>query len=133
VPTALIIDDDPGVRDALGRTLERAGFSVSFAPDGATGLQACRDRPADLIITDIIMPRMNGVETIKAIRELFPAARILAISGGGNFGRVSYQPEAITTSAYLAAAAKAGADAMLTKPFDRDELLREVKKLFRSM
>jgi CheY-like chemotaxis protein len=133
MPTALIIDDEPGVRAALGRTLERAGFEVRFAADGAAGLQSYRSDPADLVITDIIMPQANGVETIKAIRAEFPGARILAISGGGNFGPITWQPGAITTAAYLAAASKAGADGMLTKPFDRDELLREVRRMFANM
>src|SRR5262245_36246214 len=130
VPTALIIDDEPGVREAIGRTLAKAGFVVKFAPDGIAGLEAYRDVPVDLVITDIIMPRANGVETIKALRAEFPSARILAISGGGHFGPAGYEPGAITTAAYLAAAAKAGADAMLTKPFGREELLGEIHRMF---
>ena len=129
MPTALIIDDDPSVREALARTLEKMGFAVRFAVDGIEGLNAYRADPVDLVITDIIMPRANGVETIRALRAEFPNVRILAISGGGNFGPISYEPGAITTTAYLAAAEKAGADAILTKPFNRSELRAQVKQV----
>lgn len=129
MPTALIIDDEPSVREALARTLETMGFVVRFAVDGIDGLNAYRAEPADLVITDIIMPRANGVETIRALRAEFPKVRILAISGGGNFGPISYEPGAITTTAYLAAAEKAGADVILTKPFDRSELRAQVQQL----
>lgn len=129
MPTALIIDDEPSVREALARTLETMGFVVRFAVDGIDGLNAYRAEPADLVITDIIMPRANGVETIRALRAEFPKVRILAISGGGNFGPISYEPGAITTTAYLAAAEKAGADVILTKPFDRSELRAQVQLL----
>ena len=127
--TALIIDDEPSVREALARTLETMGFTVRFAADGIAGLNAYRAEPADLVITDIIMPRSNGVETIRALRAEFPHVPILAISGGGNFGPIAYEPGAITTTAYLAAAEKAGADAILTKPFDRSELRAKVNQL----
>lgn len=129
MPTALIIDDEQAVRDALARTLETMGFAVRFAADGVDGLNAYRADPTDLVITDIIMPRANGVETIRALRAEFPKVRILAISGGGNFGPIAYEPGAITTTAYLAAAEKAGADAILTKPFDRSELRERISQL----
>ena len=75
------------------------------------------------------MPKMHGVDVIAAIRALRGNTRIVAISGGGNFGPLEYQPEAITTSAYLAAAQRAGADAVLTKPFDKSDLLEAVNRL----
>jgi CheY-like chemotaxis protein len=128
----LIIDDEEDIRDALRRVLERAGYRVRAAEDGADGLTQMQQRAADIIITDIIMPKLNGVETIAAMRERFPGARIIAISGGGNYGASDYQPNAITTSAYLAAANKAGAHIILTKPFDSADLLRAVSDLTQS-
>ena len=128
----LIIDDEEDIREALRRVLERAGYRVRAAEDGADGLIKMQQRAADTIITDIIMPRLNGVETIAAMRERFPGARIIAISGGGNFGVTDYQPNAITTSAYLAAATKAGAHVILTKPFDTADLIKAISELGQS-
>ena len=84
---------------------------------------------ADVVITDIIMPKINGVEAIDFIRKEFPAVRIIAISGGGNFGMSAYQPHAITTSAYLAAAERAGAHLILTKPFESRDLIQAVEQV----
>ena len=129
MPTILIIDDEEDVADAVRRVLERAGFSVVTANAAADGIAEFERRPVDVVITDIIMPRMNGVEVIKAIRRLAKSTGIIAISGGGNFGAGAYRPEAITTTAYLAAAKQAGADVILTKPFDKDDLLESVRSL----
>ena len=127
--SVLIIDDEEEVGHALRRVLERAHFSVNTAGGGREGLALLEQHPPDLVITDIIMPKMHGIDLIRTIRARLPGTRIVAISGGGNFGPLQYQPEAITTSAYLAAATEAGADAVLTKPFDRDELLGVVRRL----
>lgn len=127
--SVLIIDDEEEVGHALRRVLERARYTVSTAGGGREGLALLDQHQPDLVITDIIMPKMHGIELIRTIRARHPATRIVAISGGGNFGPLQYQPEAITTSAYLAAASEAGADAVLTKPFDKDELLEVVRRL----
>lgn len=129
MPTVLIIDDEEDVADAVRHVLERAGFKVTTTNAAADGIAEFERHPADVVITDIIMPRMNGVEVIKAIRRLGLPTGIVAISGGGNFGPYAYKPEAITTTAYLAAAQQAGADAILTKPFDKDDLLAAVRRL----
>jgi len=122
--TVLIIDDEDAVRIALKRVLERAGYVVRLAASGPEGLTALRAQIADVVITDIVMPKVHGVDTIKAIVQEFPQVRIVAISGGGNFGATEYKPNAITTTAYLTAAQAAGAHAVLTKPFEtRDVLL----------
>ena len=82
-----------------------------------------------MIITDIIMPEKDGVNTIKEIRQEFPGIRIIAISGGGGVDLLTYRPEAIKTSAYLSAAEQAGADLTFTKPFERADLIQAVDKL----
>jgi CheY-like chemotaxis protein len=119
----LVIDDEPDVCDSVSLTLERAGHDVSTASDGKSGLELCRSSRMDVVISDIIMPGMQGVEVIKRLREEFPDIRIIAISGGGNAAIAGYQPDSIKTAAYIAAAERAGADACLTKPFSRAELL----------
>ena len=126
----LIIDAEEDIRDALQMVLESVGHDVKVASNGNEAVELQRGEPADLIITDVIMPGKDGVETIKEIRQEFPGIRIIAISGGGGVQPTEYVPEAITTTAYLAAAKEAGADMVFTKPFERKELIRAVDDLF---
>ena len=126
----LIIDDEEDIRDALQMVLESAGHDVKVASNGNDAVQLQHDEPADLLITDIIMPGKDGIDTIKEIRQEFPGIRIIAISGGGGVQSTEYAPEAITTTAYLAAAKEAGADMAFTKPFERDDLIQAVDDLF---
>jgi len=114
----LVVDDEPYVREAVRRVLEHGGALVEEAVDAKAALARLAGTPVDLVIVDIIMPGMDGVQFIRTLRERQPGARIVAISGGGNFEVGGYKPEAISTQAYLAAAAKAGADAVLAKPFE---------------
>lgn len=125
----LVVDDERDVRDAIERVLGRAGYSVRTTGEASDALAELRRCRADVVITDIIMPKINGVDAIESIRKEFPAVRIIAISGGGNFGIAAYQPVAITTSAYLAAAERAGAHLVLTKPFESKDLLMAVERV----
>ena len=125
----LVVDDEVEVGTAIRRVLERAGHIVSVAHNATAGLNVVAQQAPDVVITDIIMPKVHGIAIIEAIRAKNPAARIIAISGGGNFGPLSYEPGAITTQAYLAAAVKAGADEVLTKPFDKADLLAAINRL----
>jgi len=129
MPRVLIIDDEEDIRDALYDVLNRAGFEVDVASTGDEGIDKLRSKPADVIVTDIIMPGKDGVATIKEIRKEFSGAKIIAISGGGNFGSNAYEPNAIKTTAYLAAADEAGADLILSKPFDREALIKAIRDL----
>ena len=126
----LIVDDEEDIRDALTMVLESAGYDVKVASNGNEAVELQREQPADLIITDIIMPGKDGVSTIKEIRQEFPGIRIIAISGGGGVQPVEYVPEAITTTDYLAAAKEAGADMAFTKPFEREDLIQAINDLF---
>ena len=125
----LIVDDEEDVRIALKQVLERAGYEVSVAATGNEGLDVMKREGADLVITDVIMPGVDGIVTAKQIREKYRDTRIIVISGGGRTAPDPYEPDAISTRSYLAFASKAGADQTLTKPFDRDELLRAVQDL----
>jgi DNA-binding NtrC family response regulator len=127
--TILVIDDEVDVRDGIKRVLDRAGFSVRTVDNAIDGMLELGRAPADVVITDIIMPKLNGVDAIDAILRAFPAVRIIAISGGGNFDVTGYQPASITTAAYLAAAKKAGAHCILTKPFESRELVDAVARV----
>ncbi len=123
----LIVDDEEDVRIALKQVLERAGYEVTVAATGNEGLDVMKREGADLVITDVIMPGVDGIATAKQIREKYRDTRIIVISGGGRTAPDPYEPDAISTRSYLASASKAGADQTLTKPFDRDELLQVVR------
>ena len=125
----LVIDDEQYIRTALREVLEREGFEVSAAADGKKGLELLEDEGADLVITDIIMPGIDGVATLERIKKAHPDLPVIVISGGGNVAPMEYEPGAISTSAYLASAAKAGASCTLTKPFNRQELVSAVTNL----
>jgi len=125
----LIIDDDEDVREAIKDVLEYAGYDVVAAAGGNEAIELHRKQPVQVMITDIIMPEKSGVDTITEFHEHFPEVKIIAISGGGGFGRSAYKPEAIKTTAYLAAAKEAGADQIFAKPFDRKELIQAVEDL----
>ena len=115
----LVIDDDEQMRDLLQRAMQWAGFEVVAAENGRLGQQSFEAQPADLIITDLIMPDQEGLETISVLKKRYPAVKIIAISGGGRIG-----PEA-----YLPAALELGADRVFAKPFDVKELVTAVQAL----
>jgi CheY-like chemotaxis protein len=125
----LVIDDETFVREALQRVLGSSDVAVTGAADADEGLASLRSSPADLVIIDVVLPGMDGVAAIKEIRRDNAAVRIIAISGGGNFGLASYLPEAISTNAYLAACTAAGADGVLAKPFETAELRSMIDQL----
>jgi CheY-like chemotaxis protein len=114
----LIIDDEPQIRSMLRLMLERVGYEVAEAPDGIEGIRRYREKPADLIITDLIMPNKDGIGMIIDLKKEFPKVKIIAMSGGG-----VNRPEG-----YLDGAKKLGATRTLTKPIDRDEMLKAVKE-----
>jgi CheY-like chemotaxis protein len=118
----LVIDDEPFVLEALARVLASTDVAVISAATADAGLTVLRESPVDLIIIDVILPGMDGVAAIKIMRREYPLVRIIAISGGGNFGLSAYLPDAISTSAYLAACKAAGANGILAKPFETAEL-----------
>jgi DNA-binding response OmpR family regulator len=129
VSSILVVDDEIEVAEAIRRALERAGFAVLVAHTADAGLQALNAQLPDVVITDVIMPKVHGVDLIKTLRERHPRIRVIAISGGGSFGPSSYKPDAVSTHAYLAAAREAGAEEVLTKPFDLGDLLAAVRRL----
>jgi YesN/AraC family two-component response regulator len=118
----LVIDDEPFVLEALARVLASSDVAVIGAANADAGFSVLRESPVDLVIIDVVLPGMDGVAAIKIMRREFPLVRIIAISGGGNFGLSAYMPDAISTSAYLAACKAAGANGTLAKPFETAEL-----------
>jgi two-component system response regulator (stage 0 sporulation protein F) len=81
--TILIIDDEEPIRALLRTTLEAAGYEVTEAANGRLGLERYRHRPTDLVIADLLMPELNGLDMILELTREFLHAKVIAISGGG--------------------------------------------------
>ncbi len=112
----LVIDDDPDTRAMLEQTLKTAGHEVVLAADGKEGVERYRTSPADLVITDIYMPKQDGLETIREFHRRSPELRIIAMSG---------RALAVTM---LSIAQDLGAVGILQKPFLADQLITAVAK-----
>ncbi len=117
----LLIDDDDQLRDGLRQTLEGEGYETVEARNGREGVRQCQVKPTDLIITDMLMPEQEGVETIRELRQEFPGVKIIAISGGMQSGSIDI----------LGIAQRLGAQRTLRKPFSRDELLMTIQAVLR--
>jgi DNA-binding response OmpR family regulator len=113
----IVIDDDPEMRSLLQETLLSAGYDVFAADEGRLGLAFSRTAPVNLLITDLVMPGMEGMETIRKFRREFPGIPIIAISGNPNLGNV------------LDTAIRLGAVKTLAKPFGGEELLALVSSV----
>jgi len=117
----LIIDDDADVLATLRKMLEREGYEVVEALDGKEGVKCYRENPTDIIITDIIMPEKEGIETIMELRREFPDVKIIAISGGGR----------IDAKDHLKMAEQLGSQYTFSKPVERKELIKAVQDLLK--
>jgi len=115
----LVIDDDEMVRDSLATVLRDRGYDVFTAPDGYRAMAVFASARPDMILTDILMPEQEGIETIRRIRLENPEIKIIAMSGGGRIIGVDV----------LDLAKKLGADDVLAKPFDPEHLLRRISEL----
>lgn len=115
----LIIDDEPHILLMLKKMLERAGYEIDIASNGNEGLELFKSKPADLVITDIIMPDKEGLETIREMKRLQSELRIIAMSGGGK----------ISADNYLETAKIFGASKVLEKPFTQQQMVSSVRSL----
>lgn len=118
----LVIDDEELARFTLREMLEAADFEVDEAENGRVGVEKQRANPFDLIITDIIMPEKEGVETIIDMKKDFPDLKIIAISGGGRTRNMDF----------LKLSERFGASKLLAKPFTEGQLLEAVNELLES-
>lgn len=115
----LVAEDSSEIRDILRKILEFGGFEVFEVSNGKEAIESQRKISADILITDILMPEKDGIETILEFRRDFPSVKILAISGGGRLDK----------ECYLNLAKRSGADRTLTKPFCREKILGIVNEL----
>lgn len=116
VPKILIIDDEEEVRALLRKALEKQGYEVEEAADGSQGTRLLSQRPFDLVIVDLFMPKKDGMQTIIDVRQGQPDVKVVAISGGGLTGNLELLTHAQTL----------GAECSFAKPFNLNELLDTV-------
>jgi len=107
----LIVEDDPAVLRSLGLAVEFLGYSVTTAPDGIAGMRKFRYCKPTIVLTDLVMPNMDGIEFVRAIRREKSDTLIVAMSGGS-----------IRRPDYLSMVLKLGADAAIEKPFAAEAL-----------
>ncbi len=113
----MVVDDDADVRDLICSMLEEFGFEHVAAPDGAQALAQAQGRRPDLVITDVVMPGLDGFELLQALRRIAPGLPSVVMSGGGR----------IPAGRQLACARSLGAQALLRKPFTKAELMGAVR------
>lgn len=115
----LVIEDDEHFRNLTLRWFQSCGIEAEGAADGARGLALQRARPADVVITDIFMPEMEGIETIHDLRQEFPATKIIAMSGRDPMAKFDV----------FQVARELGAVKTFRKPFRFEELVAAVREL----
>lgn len=120
----LVIDDDENITDLIKMYLEDDPYSVTTANSGSEAIELFEKGSFDIVITDIIMPEVSGIELIEKLVELKPEIKILACSGGQDF-----ETDQLTASLALEQAVSEGAVCSLMKPFDRDTLINNLKNL----
>lgn len=115
----LVIEDDEHFRNLTLRWFQSYGIEAEGAADGARGLALQRKRPADVIVTDIFMPEMEGIETIHDLRKEFPEAKIIAMSGRDPMAKFDV----------FQVAREVGAAKTFKKPFRFEDLIAAVREL----
>ena len=121
-PRVIVIDDDPAVRNVIVAAFTRAGCDVRSAADGRSGVKLFNTLPAHLVVTDIVMPNQEGIETILQLKRRERPPKVIAISGGGRLGGQDF----------LLWAKHLGADAVLPKPFRTSQLIEVARDLLQS-
>jgi DNA-binding NtrC family response regulator len=114
----LVIDDEPQMRTMLRQMLERAGYDIVAAPDGKKAMELFRRQTPDLVITDMLMPEKDGIETIIEMKGESTRVKIIAVSGGGHIG----------PDDYLYMAKKLGVVRTFSKPIAMEALLAAVRE-----
>ena len=115
----LIIDDEPHILLMLKKMLERVGYEIEIATSGVEGIKLFKESGSDLVITDIIMPEKEGLETIREMRRIKSDLKIIAMSGGGK----------VSADNYLQIARIFGAAKSIAKPFTQKEMVSAVQSL----
>jgi CheY-like chemotaxis protein len=118
----LVVDDSDELRGLMCDILRRAGHDVAAAADGVAAIRLVRERVPELLVSDIVMPEMDGLELIMKINKEYPQMKILAVTGGG----------ATDPGLRLTLAKHFGAHDTLDKPFSLGDLIEKVSSLLQS-
>ena len=118
-PLILIADDEEGLRDIFAESLKLSGYRVSVAENGAAALRVLGAEAVDLLLTDILMPDVDGIELIMQVRRSHPELKVIAMSGGGR----------TAAEVLINIARRLGVHATLEKPFDLATLLEKIESL----
>lgn len=116
----LLIEDNEAIRQATKLKLEHDGYEVTAIPNGRRAVSICQDADIDVVLTDVVMPDQEGIQTIRMLRQMEPEVHIIAISGGGQYG---------SSEEYLDIAGTLGADRTFQKPIDLDEVEHAIEEL----
>jgi two-component system sensor histidine kinase TorS len=115
----MVVDDVPGVRQSIVSILKRAGHDVEAVEDGFEAVKKAADYRPDVVVTDVMMPGIDGVETMDRLKAILPAAKFIAVSGGGSLLQAE---DALRLAASMA-------NATLSKPFTNAELVDTVNEV----
>ncbi|OGX34617.1 MAG: hypothetical protein A3C36_02315 [Omnitrophica WOR_2 bacterium RIFCSPHIGHO2_02_FULL_52_10] len=121
MPRILVIDDNDAFKEMICEILKNEGYKVLSASNGKEGVKLCRAQPVDLIVTDLLMPDMDGIETIREMKTASPDSKVIVVSGGGTAGTAQDYLEAVSVMCDI--------KYTFSKPFDMDQFLQAVKEL----
>jgi two-component system, OmpR family, phosphate regulon response regulator PhoB len=118
--TVLIVDDEPDIRDLLRIVLERADFTVLDVGNGAEALELCKEKAPDILLTDLLMPRMSGADLLTALAEKGVACKVIVMSGGSLGSDPTAEMSKVTTM---------GVDDVIAKPFNPADVVSACQKV----
>lgn len=121
--TILLVDDEELLRAGVQEMLEMSGYTVITAPNGHEAMVCLNQHAIDLVITDLVMPKMDGVDFVEQLREIWPDVPVIVVSGSTRNIMQRYGIDSIQVP---------GADASLSKPFKGADLLSQIKSLLAS-
>lgn len=114
MPTILIIDDNPEDQNHMSEILKSEGYEIIAAEQGPEGIQLCREKHPDLIMLDLVMPDMNGIEVLREFKKEFPDIPVIMCSAAG-------------LEQVVALALRVGADGYIVKPYDQETVIKNLK------
>lgn len=117
--TILVVDDEDALREVIRLELNKMGYDSDAAEDGDIAIEALKKKPYELVLLDIMMPRMSGIEVLKFINKECPSTKVIMLTA---YGELQYAIEA----------KRLGAIDFITKPYNYDEIMQKISAVFTS-